>query len=46
MGIKKELLVIENYKLIQYKILWKNIMRIVWQTVRGITSEILEVKGL
>ena len=33
-------------KLIQYQILQTNIMRIVWQTVRRITDEILGVKGL
>ena len=32
--------------LIQYQILWTNIKRIVWQTVRRITNEILRVKGL
>ena len=33
-------------KLIRYQILQTNIMRIVWQTVRRITNEILGVKGL
>ena len=33
-------------KLIRYQILQTNIMRIVWQTVRRITNEILEVQGL
>ena len=32
--------------IIQYQILWTNIMRIVWQPVGRITTEILEVKGL
>ena len=31
--------------LIQYQILRLNIFRIVWQTVRRITNEILGVKG-
>ena len=30
----------------QYQILQTSIMRIIWQTVRRITSEILGVKGL
>ena len=29
----------------QYQILHTNIMRIIWQTVRRITNEILRVKG-
>ena len=33
-------------KLIRYQILQTNIMRIVWQTVRRITNEILGVQGL
>ena len=33
-------------KLIQYQILQTNITRTIWQTVRGITYEILRVKGL
>ena len=33
-------------KLIQYQILQTNIMRIIWQTVRRITNEILGVEGL
>ena len=33
-----------DYKLIQYQILQTNITRIIWQTVRRITNEILEVK--
>ena len=37
---------LEDNKLIQYQILQTNIMRIAWQTVRRITSEILGVKGL
>ena len=32
--------------MIQYQILQTSIMRIIWQTVRRITSEILGVKGL
>lgn len=32
--------------MIQYEILTTDIIRIVWQTVRRIASEILEVKGL
>ena len=32
--------------MIQYQILQTNIMRIVWNMVRRITNEILEVKGL
>ena len=32
--------------LIRYQILQTNIMRIISQTVRGITNEILGVKGL
>ena len=35
-----------DYLLIQYQILQTNIMRIIWQTVRRITNEILGVKGL
>ena len=35
-----------DYKLIQYQILQTNIMRIIWQTVRRISNEILVVKGL
>ena len=35
-----------EYQLIRYQILQTNIMRIVWQTVRRITNEILGVKGL
>ena len=35
----------ENNKLIQYLILWTNIMRIVWLTVRSITNFIWELKG-
>ena len=35
-----------NYKLIQYQILQTNITRTIRQTVRGITNEILGVKGL
>ena len=35
-----------GYKLIQYQILQTNITRIVWQTVRRITNEILGIKGL
>ena len=35
-----------DYKLTQYQILQTNITKTVWQTVRRITNEILEVKGL
>ena len=35
-----------NYQLIRYQILQTNTMRIIWQTVRGITNEILGVQGL
>ena len=35
-----------DYYLIRYHILLTNIIRIVWQTVRRITNEILGVKGL
>ena len=43
---KKEKYQLGDYKLIQYQILWTNIIRIVWQPVGRITTEILEVKGL
>ena len=33
-----------NYPMIQYQILQANIMRIIWQTVKRITNEILGVK--
>ena len=42
--IKKETK-LGDYKLMQYQILQTNIIRIVWQTVRRITKEILGVKG-
>ena len=35
-----------DYKLIQYQILQTNITRIMWQTVRRITNEILGIKRL
>ena len=35
-----------DYLLIQYQILWTNIIRIVWQIVRRITDAILKGKGL
>ena len=35
-----------GYLLIQYQIIWANIIRVVWQTVRRNTTEILIVKGL
>ena len=35
-----------DYKLIQYQIPQTNITRTVWQTVKRITNDILEVKGL
>ena len=37
---------IRSNKLIQYQILQTNIRRIVWQMVRRITNEIIEVKEL
>ena len=37
---------LRDYLLIQYQILWANIIRIVWQTVRRITNEILGLKGI
>ena len=43
---KKEKYQLGDYKLIQYQILWTNIIRIAWQPVGRITTEILEVKGL
>ena len=42
----KEKFQLGDYKLIQYQILQTNITRTVWQTIRRITNEILEVKGL
>ena len=42
----KEKYQLRDYKLIQYPILQANIKRTVWQKVRRITDEILEVKGL
>ena len=36
---------LEDYKLIKYQILQTYIIRMVWQTVRRITKEILGVKG-
>ena len=42
--IKKETK-LGDYKLMQYQILQTNIIRIVWQTVRRITREMLGVKG-
>ena len=42
--IKKETK-LGDYKLMQYQILQTNMIRIVWQTVRRITREILGVKG-
>ena len=35
-----------DYLLIQYQILQTNIMRIIWQTVKRITNEILGVTGI
>ena len=35
-----------DYELIQYQILWIDIIRIAWRTVRRITNEILGIKGL
>ena len=42
----KEKYQLADYKLIQYQILQTYIIRIVWQTVRRITNEILEVRGI
>ena len=42
----KEKYQLADYKLIQYQILQTYIIRIVWQTVRRITNEILEVRGV
>ena len=42
----KERYQLADYKLIQYQILQTYIIRIVWQTVRRITNEILEVRGV
>ena len=42
----KEKYQLGDHKLIKCQILKINIKRIVWQTVRRITSEILGVKGL
>ena len=45
-------MITKKYKLgdsdyiINYQILLANIIRIVWQTVKGMTNEILRVKGL
>ena len=36
---------LEDHYLIQYQILQTNMIRMVWQTVRRITEEILGVKG-
>ena len=41
----KEKYQLGDYQLIQYQILRTDIIRIVWQTVRIITNEILGVKG-
>ena len=35
-----------DYPLIQYQALWTEIIGIVWQIVRRITNEIMEVEGL
>ena len=45
MRIKKNIMQLEDHKLIQYQILQTNITRLVWQTVRGIAKEILGVEG-
>ena len=42
----KEKYQLGDYKLIQYQFLQTNITITVWQTVRRITNEILEVKEL
>ena len=42
----KEKYQLGDYRLIQCQILQTNNTRTVWQTVRRITNEILEVKGL
>ena len=41
----KEKYQFEDNELIQYQILWTNITRIVWLTVRRITNLIWELKG-
>ena len=46
MRIKKNINNLEDCWLIQNQILQTQIIRIVWQTVRRITNEILGVKGL
>ena len=42
---KKEKDQFGDNKLIQYLILWTNIIRIVWLTVRRITNLVQELKG-
>ena len=43
---EKEKYQLGDYQLTWYQILPTNIIRIVWQSVRRITNEILRVKGL
>ena len=42
--MRKEKYQLWNYPMIQYQILQANIMRIIWQTIKRITNEILGVK--
>ena len=42
----KKILIIGDYKLIQYEILQTNIIRTIWQTIKRITNEISGVKRL
>ena len=42
----KEKYQLGDFKLIQYQILQANNLRIMWQTVRRFSNEIMEVKGL
>ena len=46
MRIKRNKICLRIFWLIQYQILRTSIIRIVWQTVRRITDEILGIKGL
>ena len=43
---ERKISIIEDYQLIQYQILRTNITRMVWQTVRRITYEILGMERL
>ena len=44
--MNKEKYQLRGHQLIQYQILGTNIIRTVWKSVRGITDEILGMKGL